>query len=123
MDTGFSKYFLSNMGLKDGCPLTPTHFNICIDKHDKIVNKVAKEEWLDSLKLMHKLIFILLYDDDVLFSYNLDDMQHLLDVLNTFDQINELTMNVDKTKMMAMQPRYYPTFTYKVEPKQVDMQS
>ena len=44
MDSGFSKYFLSNMGLKDGCPLTPTHFNICIDKHDKIVNKVAKEE-------------------------------------------------------------------------------
>ena len=75
-------------------------------------------------KLMHKLNFILLNVDTVnLFSYNLDDIQHLLDVLNTFDQINELTMNVDKTKMMAMQPRYYPTFTYKVEPKQVDMQS
>ena len=72
---------------------------------------------------MHKLIFILLYDDDVLFSYNSDDMQH--DVLDIFFQINRVIINVDKTKMMTIktiQPRDYPTFIYKGEPIQV-MQS
>ena len=79
---------------------------------------------MEGPKLMHELYFILLNVDNVdLFSYNLADIQHLLDVLNTFDQINELTINVDKTKMLAIKPRYYPTFTYKGEPKQVNLQS
>ena len=51
---------------------------------------------------MHLLIFILLYADDVLFSYTLDDMQRILDLLETFCQISELIVNVGKTKMMAI---------------------
>ena len=55
---------------------------------------------------MHELIFILLYVGDVvflLFSYNLDDMQHLLDVLDTFCQISGLIIvTMDTTKMMAI---------------------
>ena len=78
---------------------------------------------MDNPKLMHELIFILMYAEDVaLFSYNLDDMQHLLAVVDTFHQISGLTISVDQTKMMAMeaiQSRHYPTFTYKVEPIQV----
>ena len=34
-------------GVKQGCPLAPTLFAMCIDKWEEIVNKVAKEEWLD----------------------------------------------------------------------------
>ena len=46
-------------------------------------------------------------DVDIVFlSYNLDDMQYLLDVLDTFCQISGLRMNVDETKMMAIQPRH-----------------
>ena len=44
--------------------------------------------------------FILMYaEDNALFSNNLDDMQHLLDVLRTFSQIKGLIASVDKTKM------------------------
>ena len=55
------------------------------------------------------IILILLYAADVLFSYTLDDMKHVLDVLETFCQISRLTVNVEKTKMMRMkgiQPRH-----------------
>ena len=51
--------------------------------------------------------------DIVLFSYNLDSMQNVFDVLETFNQINELTVDMDETKMMAIkaiQLRHYPTF-------------
>ena len=41
------------------------------------------------------IILILLYADDVLFSYTLDDMQHLLDVLETFCQIRFYAMSLD----------------------------
>ena len=48
MDSGFSKYFLSNMGVKQGCPLSPTLFGLCIDKLEEVVNKVAREEGLNA---------------------------------------------------------------------------
>ena len=99
MDNGFSKYFLSNMGVKQEHPLSPTLFGLCIDELEERKNKVVKKEGLGGPKLMHELIFILMYAEDVaLFSYNLDDMQHLLDVLDTFCQISGLTINVDKNK-------------------------
>ena len=67
MDSGFSKYCLSNMIVKQGCPLSPTLFDLYIDKLEEIVNKATKEERLVAPKLMHELIFILIYADDVLF--------------------------------------------------------
>ena len=44
MDSGFSTYFLRNMWVKQGCPLSPAHFGLGIDKLEEIVNKDAKEE-------------------------------------------------------------------------------
>ena len=44
MDSGFLEPLMSNMGFKQGYPLYPTLFGLCIDKLEEIVNKVAKEE-------------------------------------------------------------------------------
>ena len=47
--------------------------------------------------------FIILYVDDVvLFSYSLDYMLYFINVLETFNQINGLTVNMDDTKLMAI---------------------
>ena len=53
-------------------------------------------------KLTHKFILYSYIHYVVLSSYNVDDMQHLLHVLDLFDKINELIVNIDKTKIMAI---------------------
>ena len=65
---------------------TITH-TLChmFDKLEEVVNKVAREEQLNALELMQHVILLLLYADDViLFSYDVNIMQHLLGVLNHF---------------------------------------
>ena len=51
-DNDFSEHFFSNMGVNQGCPLSPI-FGLCIDKLEEVVNRVAIEEGLDAPKLMH----------------------------------------------------------------------
>ena len=78
MDSGFSKHFLSNMRVKQGCPLSPTHFGLCIDKLEEVVNKVAREEGLNAPKLMQNVILLFRYADDVvLLSYDVDVISSL----------------------------------------------
>ena len=107
------KVLLSNMVVKQGCPISPTP---CSDKLEEVVNKVAREEGLNAPKLMQNVIVLLLYADDVvLFSYDVDSMQHLLGVLDDFFHSSGLVVNVEKTKMMVVQtiqPHHYPMLTY-----------
>ena len=83
------------------------------------MNKVAREEELNAPKLMQNVIVLLLYADDVvLFSYDVDSMQHLLGVLEEFCHSSGLAVNVEKTKMMVVQtiqPHHYPMLTYRGE--------
>ena len=49
------------------------------------MNKVAREEGSNAPKLIQHVILLLLYVDDViLFSYDVDSMEHLLGVLEEF---------------------------------------
>ena len=67
-------------------------FGLCIDKLEGIVNNVAKEGLLGP-KLMQELIFIVIFANDyVLPSFNVDAMQHLLGVVETFCQ-NKMVSN------------------------------
>ena len=34
---GFSQAFVSNMGVKQGCPLSPTLFGLCIDELKEMI--------------------------------------------------------------------------------------
>ena len=84
---------------------------------EAIVNKASKEEGLDGPEIMHELILILLYSNNVLFSYNLDGRKELT---HSFKSV--VTIIVGKTKMVAVkaiQPRHYPTCADKGEPIQV----
>ena len=84
IENDFSEHFLSNMGVKQGCPLSPTLFGLCIDKSEEVVNRVAREG-LDALKLLQQFILLLLIVDDlVLFSYDFDGMECLHGALETF---------------------------------------
>ena len=104
MDSGFSKHFLSNIGVKQRCPLLPTLFGLCIDKLDEVVKKVARKQVLNNPIFMQNFILFLLYANDVvLFSYDADIMQHWLGVLGEFCHRSVLAMNVEKIKVMVVQ--------------------
>ena len=75
---------------------------------------------MDGRKLIHEINFILLFVDDVLFSYNLESGLYatFIGVLDTFSQISGLIVNMVKTKttpIKAIQPRNHPNSTYKRE--------
>ena len=53
-------------------------FGLCIDKLQEIVNKVQKKKDLIARNSCMSLFHITNVDDVVLFSYALDDMQHLM---------------------------------------------
>ena len=67
------------MGVRQGCPLSPILFSLCIDNLEEVVDRVAREEGLDAPKLMQQVILLLLYANDmIIFSYDVDGMHHLL---------------------------------------------
>ena len=100
---GFSQHFLSNMEVKQGSPLSPTLFGLCIHKLEEVVNRVAREEGLDAPKLMQQVTLLHLYANyKVIFSYDVDGMQHILGALEAFCQSSGLIVNVDQTKMMVV---------------------
>ncbi|MCO5574127.1 hypothetical protein L7F22_027906 [Adiantum nelumboides] len=41
---GYSREFMSNMGVKQGCPLSPTLFGLCIDQLEEIITQCMEEE-------------------------------------------------------------------------------
>ena len=62
---GMSQEFYSNMGVKQGCPLSPTLFGICIDRLEELMNKEACKEELSNPHLASLVIWLLLYANDV----------------------------------------------------------
>eukprot|EP00249_Psilotum_nudum_P014414 c24809_g1_i1 orf=143-907(+) len=67
---GMSPEFYSNMGVKQGCPLSPTLFGLYIDKLEDLVNVAASKEEMSSPHLAGHKIRLLLYADDVVIFTN-----------------------------------------------------
>ena len=58
-----SRLIRSTIGVKQGCPLSPTLFGIYIDELEAFLHEHIQEA--DGCLLHHVLIFILLFADDV----------------------------------------------------------
>ena len=100
---GMSDVFESNMGVKQGCPLSPTLFGICIDQLEELINEFATKQGLQGPQLGLWTVLLLLYANDVaLLAYDPDSMHKLLQVRKTFCRESGLQVNVGKKKMMAL---------------------
>lgn len=93
-----SDFFDSNVGLKQGEPLSPLLFIIFIND---IVNDIASDN-ISTFTLNQIQIFMLLFaDDTVLFAESPDDMQILLDGLKAYCDKWNISVNTEKTKIVV----------------------
>ena len=99
---GMSKSFLSQVGVKQGCNLSPTLFNIFINDLVTLCNQTEN----DSPDLDGITVSCLLYADDlVLISKSKNGLQNLLTTLDTFCSKWFMQVNLKKTKCLIFGKR------------------
>ena len=99
--TGFTNTFPSDVGVKQGCPLSPTLFGIFVDALENyILQRPPPFGWTCSI--LERPVPLLLYADDIVFfATSQSELQHLLNLLATFTSENDLTVNLDKTAIIS----------------------
>ena len=86
----------SNVGLKQGCPLSPMLFNIYIDDIINIFNDKCDPVTLQGKKISH----FLYADDLIILSTSENGLQTGLDKLHDFAFKKHLSVSIDKSKTM-----------------------
>ena len=111
------------MGVKQGCPPSPTLFGLCIDKLEEVLLTTVQEEEIARPRIGMYVILLLLYADDVVFfTHTHERMQHFMEILDNFCQESGLMVNVSKTKLMAVrthQPKHMLNVSYAGQPIEV----
>lgn len=93
-----SNSFRSDIGVKQGCPLSPTLFGLFIDKLEEWLNMQNDE----GIQLGEFVIRLLLYADDlILVAKSALGLQEHLFALESFCNMVEMQVNTNKTKVMV----------------------
>lgn len=95
-------FFPQGRGVKQGCNLSPTLFNIYINE----LALLLEQSTAPGLTLTDTEIKCLFYADDlVILSPTREGLQQSLDILHQYCQTWALTVNMKKTKIMTFQKR------------------
>ena len=111
---GITQCFSSNIGLKQGCNLSPILFNIFIND----LNEIFDKTFCQPAKIKNLTLNNLLYADDlILVSETSSGLQNCLDRLQEYCDKWKLTVNIKKTKTMVAETQQssinQSSFTYK----------
>jgi len=94
-----SSFFPYDIGVRQGCILSPIIFNLFINELHAIIHKNVGD--LSGIKVADLVIFVLLYADDVvLVADSPDDLSILLRSLEEFCASSSMSVNVKKTKVV-----------------------
>jgi len=92
-----------NKGVRQGCPLSPTLFNIYLDE---IITKWQKQDIIGIKLLKNQQLSMLLFaDNQVIIADTEDNLQKAAHKLNRLITEYGLTISVQKTKSMAFKGR------------------
>ena len=96
LKNGFLDPISSNLGLKQGCPLSPMLFNLYIDDIKNIFDITC-----DPINFQENELYHFLYADDlVLLSNSPEGLQNSLDKLAHYAESKGLTISIKKSKTM-----------------------
>jgi len=96
---GWSKDSNCNIGVKQGCPLSPTIFDIYTDK----LERCLEEGSCTRTTLAGIVIILLLYVNDIVLLAKMpSDLHHQLRFLKDFFSNMGMSINTDKTKVMII---------------------
>ena len=94
---GHTRAIKSNLGLKQGCPLSPMHLNLYI--HDI---KEIFDDQCDPIDIHNTKVSHFLYADDlVILSMSRTGLQRCIDKTSSFVKAKHLTISVKKSKTMV----------------------
>ena len=97
LKSDYLKAIRSNLGLKQGDPLSSMLFNIYIDDVDDIFDDMCSPIELQKEKINH-----FLYADDLsVISTSSDGLQRCLDKINDYAKAKNLTISTEKSKTMV----------------------
>ena len=89
--------FKTEKGVRQGCPLSPTLFNIAFSEVEKEMRKAQK----GGVRIGRKKIFSLSYADDVILLANNDTgMREMLKRFRKYIEKKGLELNIEKSKVM-----------------------
>ena len=93
----YTRAINSNLGLKQGCPLSPMLFNLYIDDIENIF-----DDKCDPISIQNEKINHFLYADDlVILSQSKEGLQRAMDRASEFAKAKHLTISVKKSKTMV----------------------
>ena len=88
----------SNLGLKQGCPLSPLLFNLYIND----ISEQLKPTSEDSIMLQNEKITHFMYADDlIIVASSKELLQDKLNSLSNFAEMKDLTINTKKSQVMV----------------------